>query len=102
MRLCTDHEISGVSVSVAAEKIGKLEKAVVPHGATLKEVEQVMLFIPGASTDAKTYQELTSFNMRRKNLSHMAFGKRPYQCLGAHLTRMELRIMYDTILRKFL
>jgi cytochrome P450 len=70
------------------------------HGLALKEGERVMMFIPGASVDAKVYADPTTFNIQRENLSHMAFGAGPHFCLGAHLARMELRIMYETVLNK--
>jgi len=69
-------------------------------GVSLKEGERIMLFIPGASVDAKVYDNPTSFNMQRENSSHMAFGAGAHYCLGAHLARLELRVMYETILKK--
>jgi cytochrome P450 len=59
-----------------------------------------MMFIPGASVDAAAYSDPTTFNIHRDNLAHMAFGAGPHHCLGAHLARLELRVMYETILKK--
>jgi len=70
------------------------------HGAHLKEGERVMMFIPGASVDARVYPAPTTFDMHREDLSHLAFGWGPHFCLGAHLARLELRIMYETMLEK--
>ena len=70
------------------------------HGVTLKEGERVMMFIPGASLDATVYRDPTSFNMHRENSLHMAFGTGPHFCVGAYLARLELKVMYETILRK--
>jgi cytochrome P450 len=70
------------------------------HGAHLKQGERVMMFIPGASVDARAYTAPTTFDMRREGLSHAAFGWGPHFCLGAHLARLELNLMYETMLKK--
>lgn len=68
------------------------------HGAQLKQGERVMMFIPGTSVDASIYRDPTRFDIHRENQTHMAFGAGPHYCLGVHLARLELRIMYETIL----
>jgi cytochrome P450 len=80
--------------------IRMLKKDAQFHGATLKQGERAMMFIPGASVDPGVYNDPTTFNMRRDNTAHMAFGMGPHFCLGAHLARLELRVMYETLLRK--
>ena len=70
------------------------------RGLQLKEGERVMMFIPGASVDASVYPDPTAFDMHRERLSHMAFGAGPHYCVGAYLARLELKIMYETILKK--
>lgn len=70
------------------------------RGLQLKEGERVMMFIPGASVDASVYPDPTAFDVHRERLSHMAFGAGPHYCVGAYLARLELKIMYETILKK--
>jgi cytochrome P450 len=70
------------------------------RGVELKETERVMMFIPSASVDARQYTNPTSFDAHRQGLSHLAFGTGPHLCLGMHLARLELKIMYETILKK--
>lgn len=70
------------------------------NGIKLAQGERIMMFIPGASIDAEAYNSPTDFDIEREKLSHMAFGAGPHHCLGAHLARLELRIMYETLLAK--
>lgn len=69
-------------------------------GIQLAKGERVMMFIPSASVDGKFYANPTTFDMHREKHQHMAFGIGPHHCLGAHLARMELKVMYETILNK--
>ena len=70
------------------------------HGVQLKQGERVMLFIPGASVDPSAYPDPTKFDHQREKQGHMAFGAGPHHCLGAHLARLELRVMYETLLTR--
>ncbi|AXQ30049.1 cytochrome P450 [Solimonas sp. K1W22B-7] len=70
------------------------------HGAELKEGERVMMFIPSASVDERVYRDATTYDMNREKHPQMAFGAGPHYCLGVHLARLELRVMYETILKK--
>jgi cytochrome P450 len=78
----------------------KLKKDVNYHGVQLGQGDLAMLFLPSASVDADAYTDPTTFNARREKLTHMTFGAGPHVCLGANLARMELRIMFETLLRK--
>lgn len=69
-------------------------------GIQMKEGERVMMFLPGASIDASVYPDPLKFDLQRTNQPHMAFGSGPHFCLGMHLARLELRVMYETMLKK--
>lgn len=68
-------------------------------GVEMKEGERVMMFLPGASIDASVYAEPLKFDLQRDR-PHLAFGSGPHFCLGMHLARLELRVMYETMLKK--
>lgn len=70
------------------------------HGIKFAQGERIMMFIPGASIDEEVYNKAQDFDLRREKSKHLAFGAGPHHCLGAHLARMELRVMYETLLNK--
>lgn len=70
------------------------------HDVHLAKGELAMMFVPSASVDERVYPNPETTDVRRENLSHLAFGSGPHHCLGANLARLELRIMYETLLDK--
>jgi cholest-4-en-3-one 26-monooxygenase len=41
------------------------------------------------------------FDLRRDPNNHLAFGYGAHKCLGSNLARLELRIIFEELLRKF-
>lgn len=58
----------------------------------------IMLSYPGANNDPKVFHDPLRFDIERPNADkHLAFGVGIHHCLGAQLTRMELRSLFDAI-----
>lgn len=70
------------------------------HGARLKANERVMLFLPAADLDAKEYPAPERYDLDRENKVHVAFGMGPHRCLGSHLARIELQVVYEELLAR--
>lgn len=66
----------------------------------LKENEWLVLFIPGADLDPREFPDPETFDMDRENKVHIAFGAGAHRCLGAHLARVELQVLYQQILKR--
>lgn len=69
------------------------------QGAPMKKGEKVILMLPGADLDESVYREPETFDMKRESV-HIAFGVGPHRCLGSHLARIELNILYEEMLRR--
>ena len=70
------------------------------HGASLRARDRVMLLLPGSNYDPDAFPEPTRIDIDRRNISHNAFNVGPHRCVGAHLARLELRIMYEEWLKR--
>lgn len=70
-------------------------------GRQLKAEDTVALFIPGSGLDEREFAVPEQFDMARENNVHIAFGAGPHRCLGAHLARVELQVLYQQMLKRF-
>jgi cytochrome P450 family 142 subfamily A polypeptide 1 len=66
----------------------------------IREGEQLMLFYPSANRDEDVFDDPHRFDIRRNPNPHVAFGFGTHFCLGASLARLEVRVMFDELLRR--
>jgi cholest-4-en-3-one 26-monooxygenase len=69
-------------------------------GVELPEGAQVLLMYPSANRDAEVFDEPDRFDLARDPNPHLAFGFGPHFCMGASLARLEVRIMFEELLRR--
>jgi cytochrome P450 family 142 subfamily A polypeptide 1 len=69
------------------------------HGQALAEGDQVLLMYGAANTDDREFDDPNRFDVTRPRNHHVAFGYGTHFCLGAHLARLELRILFEELLR---
>lgn len=67
-------------------------------GWPMKEDDRLMVFLPGADLDPREFPNPDAFDMKRENKVHIAFGAGPHRCLGSHLARIELQVIYEQML----
>jgi cytochrome P450 len=66
------------------------------RGQLLKKGDKVVLWYISANFDEDQFSDPTSFNAARTPNDHVAFGLHSaHLCLGAHLARLELRVMFE-------
>jgi cytochrome P450 len=53
-----------------------------------------------ANRDPAAFEDSDAFNVARGARHHVAFGFGAHQCLGQHLARAELQIVFDTLFRR--
>lgn len=69
-------------------------------GARMMPGDLLKLFLPAADLDAKEYPQPDSYDLDRENNVHIAFGVGPHRCLGSHLARVELQVLYEEMLAR--
>jgi cytochrome P450 family 142 subfamily A polypeptide 1 len=70
------------------------------HGETLREGDQLILMYPSANRDDAVFEDPNRFDVRRNPNPHLAFGFGPHFCMGASLARLELKVMFEELLRR--
>ncbi|MFI5365995.1 MAG: cytochrome P450 [Candidatus Binatia bacterium] len=73
---------------------------VVLRGQTIRAGQKVLLLYPSANRDAAVFADPFRFDVERTPNEHLAFGFGAHFCLGASLARLELRVMFEEILRR--
>jgi len=64
----------------------------------VKKDDWLMLSYIAANHDGSVYDDPRKFDATRKPNRHLAFGAGAHQCLGLHLARLEMRILFDVLL----
>ncbi|WP_068161882.1 cytochrome P450 [Rhodococcus phenolicus] len=63
--------------------------------------DKVVLYYPAANRDGAVFDEPHRFDIGREHNPHVAFGGTGVHfCLGAHLARLELKVMFETLARR--
>lgn len=68
-------------------------------GRQIAKDEAVALLYASANRDEEIFADSGEFVLDRPNIDrHLAFGRGPHHCPGAHIGRMELRVAWEEIL----
>jgi cholest-4-en-3-one 26-monooxygenase len=70
------------------------------RGQRIRAGESLALFYPSANRDEDVFEEPFRFRTERRPNPHLAFGFGEHFCMGAHLARLELRIVFRSLLRR--
>ncbi|MGX7698184.1 cytochrome P450 [Gordonia polyisoprenivorans] len=68
------------------------------RGVDLHPGDRFMLLYQSGNRDADVFDEPDVFNIDRRPNKHIAFGYGPHMCIGQHLAKLELKIMFETLL----
>jgi len=69
-------------------------------GKQIHQGDRVALWFPSGNRDETVFGNPYTFNVRRSPNEHIAFSKGEHFCGGAHLARLELRLMLQALLKR--
>jgi cytochrome P450 len=68
------------------------------QGQVIKAGEWLMLPYQSANRDEAAFDNPFAFDIDRKPNRHVAFGYGPHVCVGQHLAKMEMRLLWEELL----
>ena len=78
-----------------------LSRDVEVGGQQMREGDKVAMYYPSGNRDEAIFDDGQAFDVGRSPNAHMAFGGGgPHFCLGASLARLEIRCMFEELLRR--
>jgi cholest-4-en-3-one 26-monooxygenase len=70
------------------------------HGQQIRAGHELLLLYAAANRDPRAFEEPDVLDVTREQSRHLAFGFGSHFCLGAHLARLEIRVMFEELLRR--
>ncbi|MGA5463197.1 cytochrome P450 [Mycobacterium sp. NPDC050041] len=70
-------------------------------GCAINAGQKVQVWEGSANRDGAAFAEPDTFDIARKPNPHLGFGYGVHYCLGANLARLELRVLFEELLRRF-
>ncbi|MGR6917525.1 cytochrome P450 [[Actinomadura] parvosata] len=86
--------IAELAMARVAREDVELSGTVIPAGSG------VVMLANAGDRDPEAFEDPDRFDIDRDARSHLAFGYGPHQCLGQNLARVELEIVFNTLLRR--
>jgi cytochrome P450 len=71
------------------------------HDRTVPAGSVMVVINASANRDERQFEDPDRFDVRRKIQRHMSFGYGLHFCLGAHLARLEGRVAFEEVLKRF-
>ena len=70
-------------------------------GKSIFAGDVIICSLSGANRDARLGPDMERVDITRPTVSHLAFGHGLHRCVGAELARIELRMAYPMLVRRF-
>ena len=69
------------------------------HGTRIAAGDKIVVWLISGNFDERQFPDPLSFDIRRSPNNHITFGRGgPHFCLGAHLAKLETRVLFERLL----
>jgi len=68
------------------------------RGQNIRAMDRLMMCYPSGNRDEDVFADADCFDVTRSPNPHIAFGFGPHMCLGQHLAKLEMRILFEELL----
>jgi cytochrome P450 len=69
-------------------------------GKQIRAGDNLMMCYPSGNRDEQAFDDPFAFRVDRFPNRHLAFGYGPHLCLGQHLAKLEMRLLFEELLRR--
>ena len=71
------------------------------RGQQIRAGDKVAIWFNAANHDPEAFEHPYRYDLAREGNDHMAFGRNgPHLCLGAWLARMEIRLVFQELMKR--
>jgi cytochrome P450 len=70
------------------------------RGATMRKGDGLVICYPIHGIDEKVFPNATKIDLERPSFNHYAFGSGPHRCVGRHLARIELHVLFEELFKR--
>ena len=71
------------------------------RGANIRSGDKVVLYYASGNRDEEIFQQSQHFEITRSPNPHLSFGVGQHFCLGSTLARMEIKLLFEGLLKRF-
>jgi len=70
------------------------------HGQTIEAGDEILLMYASANRDPEQFENADRYDVTREKNQHLSFGWGTHFCLGASVARLELRLMFEELMKR--
>lgn len=86
--------------SVGSHTVRTTKRAVTVAGVEIPAGHRLVVWLTSANRDEAVFPRAGELDLSRPNNRHLAFGAGLHYCIGAHVARLELRMLLSELIRK--